>query len=77
VLPLRAPAELCVFSDGVFDVRRPGGSRWSFDGFVEFLKSGAAGEPLDLDAVHRHVLAISDGRPLADDFSILRLCVGC
>jgi sigma-B regulation protein RsbU (phosphoserine phosphatase) len=76
VLPVTAPAELCVFSDGVFDVRRPGGRRWSFDNFVDYLASGAAGEPLDLDAVHRHVLAISGGVPLADDFSILRVSFG-
>jgi phosphoserine phosphatase RsbU/P len=75
VLSVAAPAELCVFSDGVFDVRRPGGSRWSFDKFVEYLTSGAAGEPLDLEAVHRHVVAISGGSPLADDFSILRVSI--
>ncbi|MBW0000233.1 MAG: response regulator [Verrucomicrobia bacterium] len=71
-----APAELCVFSDGVYDVRRPGGSRWSFNGFVEYLASGAAGDPPDLDAVHRHVIGVSGGGPLADDFSILRVSVG-
>ena len=75
VLSLATPAELCVFSDGVFDVRRPGGARWSFGEFVDYLGSAAAGEP-DLDAIYRHVVALSGGGPLADDFSILRVATG-
>lgn len=76
ILSVAAPGELCIFSDGVFDVRRPEGSRWSFDEFVNYLASGAAGDPPDLDAVHRHVVAVSGGGPLADDFSILRVSTG-
>lgn len=76
VLAGAEPAELCVFSDGVYDVRRPDGSRWSFNGFLDYLAGGSAGDPPDLDAVHRHVLAVSGGGPLADDFSILRVSVG-
>jgi phosphoserine phosphatase RsbU/P len=75
-LSVAGPAELCIFSDGVFDVRRPGGTRWSFNGFLEYLAGGAAGNPPNLDAVHRHVVAISGGGPLADDFSILRVSIG-
>lgn len=75
VVSVAAPAELCVFSDGIFDVRRPGGSRWSFAECMEYLASGAAGVPLDLDAVHRHVVSISGGGPLADDFSMLTVSV--
>jgi len=63
-------ARLLLYSDGVFEIERPGHGMWEFKEFVEFL-SGIAGADDLTDRLHTHVRALRGGDTLNDDFSIL------
>jgi sigma-B regulation protein RsbU (phosphoserine phosphatase) len=63
-------ARLLLYSDGVFEVERPGGGMWKFDEFVSFMAANAAAADL-ADRLYQHVRAMRATDVLNDDFSIL------
>ena len=71
VLKASSAAELCVFSDGCYEVQRPDGNMWSHEEFEALLIRNLAGGASYLDALYRQVREIGGGEVLQDDFSIL------
>ena len=73
VLKASSTAELCVFSDGCYEVQRPDGNMWSHEEFEALLIRTLANGKSDLDALYCHVRKIGGGEVLKDDFSILKV----
>jgi len=73
VLKVIPAAELCVFSDGCYEVQRPDGSMWRREDFEAILIRSFANGVSDLDALYSHVRKIGDREVLEDDFSILKV----
>ena len=63
-------ARLLVYSDGVFEIERPGRGMWEYKEFVEFI-TGIAGADDLMDRLYAHVRALRGAGTLNDDFSIL------
>ena len=73
VLKASSTAELCVFSDGCYEVQQPDGNMWSHEEFEALLIRTLANGESDLDALYCHVRKIGGGEVLKDDFSILKV----
>jgi sigma-B regulation protein RsbU (phosphoserine phosphatase) len=67
------PAEIYVFSDGVFEVTLPGDKLWSLKELKEFLFNSPAGTDPVIDRLYPYLLDIHGEPLLDDDFSILRI----
>jgi sigma-B regulation protein RsbU (phosphoserine phosphatase) len=65
-----ANARLFVYSDGAFEIDKPGGGMWKHSEFVEFLAPRAGAGDV-LDQLYAHVKEIRGGDVLNDDCSIL------
>ena len=63
-------AELCVFSDGCYEVQRPDGNMWTHQEFEAILIRTRADGVFDLDVLYSHVRKIGGGEVLEDDSSI-------
>ena len=73
VLKITPPAELCVFSDGCYEVQQPDGNMWTHQEFETLLIRTLAHGVSDLDALYGEVRKIGDREVLEDDFSILKV----
>ena len=67
-------SKLYVFSDGAYEVRKPGGAMMRRDELVAYL--AATPGPSDPDAVWRFVQDVGGTAALADDFSLLEVAFG-
>ena len=76
ILKTSSTSELCVFSDGCYDVELPDGDMWSHQEFEALLTRTLADGVLDLDALYNHVRKIGGREMLGDDFSILKVSFG-
>jgi phosphoserine phosphatase RsbU/P len=76
ILKVGSGAELCVFSDGCYDVQLPDGNMWSHEEFEALLIQSLAKGVLDLDALYHHARKIGGREVLEDDFSILKVSIG-
>jgi sigma-B regulation protein RsbU (phosphoserine phosphatase) len=72
-VPLDAYARLLVYSDGVFEIDRPGTTMWKFEEFVTYVcdlpREGESAIPQLLG----HVRRLHGSETLADDFSMLEI----
>jgi sigma-B regulation protein RsbU (phosphoserine phosphatase) len=73
VLNVSSAAELCVFSDGCYEVQQPDGTMWTHQEFEALLIRTLADGVPDLDALYSHVRKIGGREVLEDDFSILQV----
>jgi sigma-B regulation protein RsbU (phosphoserine phosphatase) len=64
-------AQLYLFSDGVFEIERPGGKMWTYDEFVPYL--AGLGEEAPLDRLLARARTMHGSDTLADDFSIVQV----
>jgi sigma-B regulation protein RsbU (phosphoserine phosphatase) len=69
-VPVPGQARLLLYSDGVFEIERPGGSMWQHEEFVDYVTAHAGEDDL-MDRLHGHVRQMRGAEALADDFSIL------
>jgi sigma-B regulation protein RsbU (phosphoserine phosphatase) len=76
ILKTSSTAELCVFSDGCYEVQLPDGNMWSHEEFEALLIRTLANGVSDLDALYYHVRKIGGREALEDDFSILKVSFG-
>jgi sigma-B regulation protein RsbU (phosphoserine phosphatase) len=74
VLNLDAYAQLLVYSDGVFEIERPGGSQWRHADFLSYLAGLPRTEASLMDRVLAHVRQLHGSDMLADDFSMMQIC---
>jgi sigma-B regulation protein RsbU (phosphoserine phosphatase) len=73
VLKVGSTVELCVFSDGCYEVRQSDGHMWSYEEFEALLIQTLTNGVSDLDALYGNVRKISGREVLEDDFSILKV----
>src|SRR4051794_332499 len=64
-------SKLYVFSDGVYEIHRPGGSMMRLDELLDYLSSPPG--PRDPEAVWRYIRSEAEAEPLKDDFSFLEI----
>jgi sigma-B regulation protein RsbU (phosphoserine phosphatase) len=64
-------SKLYVFSDGAFEIHKPGGGMMKRGEFIDYLASSSG--PIDPDTVWRYVRQISGAVALQDDFSLLEI----
>lgn len=76
VLKAGSTAELCVFSDGCYEIHLPDGTMWSYEEFEALLIGTITSSMSDLDTLYRHVRTIGGREVLEDDFSILKVSFG-
>lgn len=67
---LELPTRLYIYSDGVYEVRKPDGEMWSFDEFKGYLLD-LQGAESEIDQLYDHVRQMNQGDTLEDDFSML------
>lgn len=67
------PSRLYIYSDGVYEVTRPDGTMWTFDGFKQFLTSPEGSGEDAPDRLFRHCREMHGSDVLEDDFSMLRI----
>ncbi len=71
-LTLGAHARLLIYSDGVFEIERPGGEMWRHPEFVEYVQSVLPpGGGSVLEAIVRQARELRGPEPFADDFSLI------
>jgi sigma-B regulation protein RsbU (phosphoserine phosphatase) len=73
ILKVGSTAELCIFSDGCFEVRRTDGHMWKYEEFEALLIQALVDGVSDLDALYGNVRKIGGKEVLEDDFSILKV----
>jgi phosphoserine phosphatase RsbU/P len=73
-VPLGPFNKLYVFSDGVYEVHKPGGSMMRHGELVDYLASSPG--PSDPDEVWRYIQRASGPEGLVDDFSLLEVVFG-
>ncbi|WP_020472119.1 fused response regulator/phosphatase [Zavarzinella formosa] len=66
-------ARLLLFSDGVFEIDKPGGGMWHYPEFVEFIKAQDDKPPSVMDRLYEHVKIIRGGDILNDDYSMVEV----
>jgi phosphoserine phosphatase RsbU/P len=72
VVELGTFARLLLYSDGVYEIDRPGESMWKFQEFVNYI-SDLPGEDFIGDSLLAHVRRLHGSNVLADDFSFLEI----
>jgi sigma-B regulation protein RsbU (phosphoserine phosphatase) len=65
-------ARLLLYSDGVYEIDRPGRPMWKYKEFVEFVSTLPREEPV-ADQLLAHVRQLHGSDLLADDFSVLEV----
>jgi sigma-B regulation protein RsbU (phosphoserine phosphatase) len=65
-------ARLLLYSDGAYEIARPGGAMWRLQEFVDFI-SGLPREGAVADRLLAHVRQLGGSDLLADDFSVLEV----
>ena len=71
-VPLGPFARLLLYSDGVYEIARPGQPMWKFQEFVDFVSGLPREEPVG-DRLLVHVRQLGASESLADDFSVLEV----
>ena len=66
---------LFVFSDGAYEIARPGGSMWSLEEFHAFL-AALPPDGREMERVLAHIRSMGGQNVLADDFTMLTLRLG-
>ena len=68
-----APAELYIFSDGVYEVQCPDGSMWTLDDLKKYLLENSKPDDSEIDALYNYLKNMSGQSELDDDFSMLKI----
>jgi sigma-B regulation protein RsbU (phosphoserine phosphatase) len=72
VVELGPFSQLMLYSDGVYEIARPGQAMWKFQEFVDFVSGLPRAKPV-ADELLAHVRQLSGLEVLADDFSVLEV----
>jgi len=65
--------KLFVYSDGVYEISRPGLQDWSLEAFVQYISETAKSEGFHLDKIYKDVIGMHGSENLEDDFSIVEM----
>lgn len=67
---LAPAARLLLFSDGVFEIEQTNGEMWTFDEFLDFLRTLPPGQRV-MDRLLQHAQTLHGSDQSTDDFSIV------
>lgn len=67
------PARLYIFSDGAYEVDRPGGAMWTLEELESYLLLHLAEEVEEIDSLYRFLQEMCGETTLEDDFSMLKI----
>jgi sigma-B regulation protein RsbU (phosphoserine phosphatase) len=68
------PARLYIFSDGAYEVDRPGGEMWTLEELQAYLGSEAPDEAKEIEELYRFLQRMRGQETLDDDFSMVKVC---
>lgn len=71
--PIRNNSSLFVFSDGVYEHRKPDGSMWRLEEFSDFMSNLSTRSRSILDELHNHAKDLYVDNNFEDDFTILEI----
>ena len=64
---------LFIYSDGVYEISRPGMPDWSLEAFVQYISNTVKSEEFQLDRIYQDVIGMHGSENLEDDFSIIEM----
>ena len=67
------PANIYIFSDGVYEIIKPDGTIWTLDELYEYLVNQPHKNGYELNALYKHVKEMRSNNNLEDDFSMLKV----
>lgn len=70
---IRRPAQLYIFSDGVYEVEKEDGTMWSLEELKEFLINHPHTSDSEIDALYTYIYTMNGNKILDDDFSMLKI----
>ena len=73
VVPLESFARLLIYSDGAYEISRPGSPMWTHREFVEFLDHLPRDGELVCDRLQAQVRQLHGSEILDDDFSVMEI----
>ncbi len=65
--------KLFIFSDGVFEITRPGLPDWQMEDFIQYISTNARTPGSHVEEIYKDILGMSSRRNLADDFSLIEV----
>ena len=65
--------KLFIYSDGVYEISRPGLQDWSLEAFAQYVSDTAKTEDFHLEKIYKDVVAMHGSENLEDDFSIIEM----
>lgn len=70
---IECPASLYLFSDGIYELDRPGGKIWGLENFIRALHEYHENRCVDLDRFIQTIQALQIGSNFNDDLSIMQV----
>lgn len=70
---VQALSRLYIFSDGVYEIKKPDETMWDYEEFVQLLIASSQQEKSNAEDIYRSVLEINGSDDLEDDFSMIRV----
>jgi sigma-B regulation protein RsbU (phosphoserine phosphatase) len=67
------PARLYIFSDGAYEVDRPGGAMWTLEELRDHLLADSPDESSQIEGLYRFLQEMRGQATLDDDFSMLKV----
>jgi sigma-B regulation protein RsbU (phosphoserine phosphatase) len=76
-ISIELPSSLYIFSDGVYEFRKPMNDTWSLEKLYDYFSKPATGlfghESIEIDNLYDHLKRLNKNQKLKDDFSVLKI----
>ncbi|HCE44685.1 MAG TPA: response regulator [Lentisphaeria bacterium] len=66
-------SKLVIYSDGVYEITRPGQPDWTLESFVEYISATVKSSDFHVEKIYRDVIGMHGSENLDDDFSIVEI----
>jgi serine phosphatase RsbU (regulator of sigma subunit) len=70
---LPKPSTLYIYSDGVYEIRRPDGTFWSMEEMSDYLINSIGKNGSEISALYKYTMELHGELNLEDDFSMLKV----
>lgn len=75
-IQVRKNAKLYIYSDGVYEIKKPDGSIWKLEEFVGYMSTFNLASPGTLDQLIEHTQTIGGSDEFSDDFTVMEITFG-
>lgn len=69
------PAEIFIYSDGVYEIEKPDHSIWEIDEMCEYVENHRGDGNFEIDSLHEFVKKLSGKNILDDDYSMMKIII--